>query len=58
MGTIRLLLALAVVLSHSYGYLLVGGRLAVQMFYIISGYLISYILIEAKSYHSIKILFE
>ncbi len=54
MGTIRLLLALAVVFSHSYGYLLVGGRLAVQMFYIISGYLISYILIEAKTYSSIK----
>ena len=54
MGTIRLLLAIAVVFSHSYGYLLVGGRLAVQLFYIISGYLISFILIELKSYHSIK----
>ena len=54
MGTIRLLLALAVVFSHSYGYLLVGGRLAVQLFYIISGYLISFILIELKSYSSIK----
>ena len=41
MGTIRLLLALAVVFTHSYGYLFTGGKLAVQLFYIISGYLMS-----------------
>tara|TARA_Y100001958_G_C21239921_1_gene567299 strand:- start:1294 stop:2382 length:1089 start_codon:yes stop_codon:yes gene_type:complete len=54
LGTIRLLLAFAVVFSHSYGHLLVGGRLAVQMFYIISGFLISFIIVELKSYSSIK----
>ena len=54
MGSLRTFLALTVVLSHSYGYIFVGGRLAVQLFYIISGFLISYILLEANSYRSLK----
>lgn len=54
MGLLRTLLAISVVLSHSYGHIFVGGRLAVQMFYIISGFLISYILIESGSYKNIK----
>ena len=45
MGTLRFLLAITVLLSHTYGHIFTGGRLAVQMFYIISGFLISYILI-------------
>lgn len=54
MGSIRTLLAIAVVLAHSYGFVFVGGRLAVQLFYIISGFLISYILIEAKTYKTVS----
>ena len=54
MGSLRTFLALTVVLSHSYGHIFVGGRLAVQLFYIISGFLISYILLEANSYKSLK----
>ena len=54
MGILRTILAISVVLSHSYGGGLVGGRLAVQLFYIISGYLISYILIESNSYKKKK----
>ena len=49
MGLLRLILALAVVLEHSsqiFGYTLVGGRLAVQAFYIISGFYMSLILNE------------
>ena len=55
MGLIRTLLALAVVLGHTESTLkLVGGRNAVQMFYVISGFLISYVLVERRSYTSIK----
>jgi len=53
MGTIRLLLALAVVFTHSYGYLFTGGKLAVQLFYIISGYLMSLILLNNKTYSNL-----
>jgi peptidoglycan/LPS O-acetylase OafA/YrhL len=48
-GLIRLLLALSVVLSHSSSILgidLVGGRVAVQAFYIISGFYMTLILRE------------
>ena len=54
MGILRTFLAITVVLSHSYGHIFVGGRLAVQLFYIISGFLISYILIEAETYNSVR----
>jgi peptidoglycan/LPS O-acetylase OafA/YrhL len=54
MGTIRVLLAISVVFSHLGINIFVGSKLAVQLFYIISGFLISYILVEKKSYSSIK----
>jgi peptidoglycan/LPS O-acetylase OafA/YrhL len=54
MGTIRTILAITVVFTHSYGYIFVGGRNAVQLFYIISGFLISYIIVEKKLYVDIK----
>ena len=60
MGTIRTLLALTVVLSHSGvpyidvasygGIMFVGGRYAVQLFYMISGYLITHILLSNQNY--------
>ena len=53
MGSLRTLLAISVVFAHSYGFIFVGGQLAVQLFYVISGFLISYILIEAKTYRSV-----
>lgn len=49
MGIIRLLLAISVVLAHSsslFGTNLVGGKIAVQAFYIISGFYMSLILNE------------
>lgn len=54
MGTLRSLFALSVVFDHTYGYVFVGGRNAVQLFYMISGFLISYIIVEKKSYPNIK----
>jgi len=54
MGTLRTLFAIAVVFAHSLGNLLVGGRYAVQLFYMISGFLISYVLFERKTYPNIK----
>ncbi len=47
MGTFRFLLALAVALSHFgtvWGYHIMNGRMAVQCFYMISGFLISLVL--------------
>ena len=32
MGTVRFLLAFAVVFAHSYGFVFTGGQLAVQIF--------------------------
>lgn len=49
MGLLRFLLALTVVLGHSssiFGFQLVGGALAVQAFYIISGFYMTLILNE------------
>ena len=54
MGSIRTLLAIAVVFAHSYGFVFTGGKLAVQVFYIISGYLISLILLSNPSYLNLK----
>jgi len=50
MGSARTLFAVSVVFAHSYGCVFVGGTLAVPLFFVISGYLISYILVEAKTY--------
>jgi peptidoglycan/LPS O-acetylase OafA/YrhL len=54
MGTLRMILALTVVFAHTPALMLfgVGPRNAVQLFYIISGFLISYVLLEAKSYRT------
>jgi peptidoglycan/LPS O-acetylase OafA/YrhL len=54
MGTIRTLLALAVVFAHCYGFVFTGGMLAVQIFYVISGYLMSLILLSDNDYIDIK----
>lgn len=56
MGILRTLLALSVVFFHtSHSDLLVGGRTAVQLFYIISGFLISYVLTDTPSYKSARV---
>lgn len=59
MGTLRVLLAISVVFGHSWpdGIVFVGGRNAVQLFYIISGFLISYVLVESKSYKKISVFY-
>ena len=49
MGALRLILALAVVLTHSgslWGYQITGGSVAVQCFFIISGFYMALILNE------------
>lgn len=53
MGVLRLFLALTVVLSHSGVETFVGSRNAVQMFYIVSGFLISYVLNHKEAYSSL-----
>lgn len=55
-GTLRTLFALAVVFGHSWpsGIVFVGGRNAVQLFYVISGFLISYVLVEKKAYSKLR----
>ena len=54
MGSLRTLLAIAVVLAHYKGFYLTGGQLAVQLFYIISGYLMCTILYEGGPYSKNK----
>lgn len=56
MGTLRTIFAIAVVFGHSWpnGMVFVGGRNAVQLFYVISGFLISYVLVEKKAYAKIR----
>jgi peptidoglycan/LPS O-acetylase OafA/YrhL len=49
MGILRILLAISVVLAHSssiFGFSIVGGQIAVQAFYIISGFYMTLILNE------------
>lgn len=50
LGCIRTLLAIVVVVGHSYGYVFTGPIIAVQVFFIISGFLISFVLTEARTY--------
>ena len=53
MGIIRVILAISVVFQHCpwhTGSVFVGGQLAVQTFYIISGFLISHILLSNDAY--------
>lgn len=48
MGTVRMLFALAVALNHGggvFGYSMMNGQIAVQAFYVISGFLITHILL-------------
>ena len=54
MGILRTLIAITVVLNHSYVNMFVDGRNAVQLFYMISGFLISYVLVESKNYPKLK----
>ncbi len=54
MGILRTFLALSVVWIHTYGQVFVSGQDAVQLFYVISGFLISYVLLEAKSYAKLR----
>jgi peptidoglycan/LPS O-acetylase OafA/YrhL len=54
MGCLRTILALSVVLAHGARWcdprLLVGGPAAVQLFYLISGFVISHVLLEVPAY--------
>lgn len=50
MGLLRTIFAISVVFAHTNGTIFVDGRVAVQLFYIISGFLISYVLVERKAY--------
>lgn len=50
MGTIRFMLAMSVLLAHAYKPIFFDGKLSVQIFYLISGFLISFILVDLKSY--------
>lgn len=56
MGSIRTILALAVVFGHAGAYYFTGGKLAVQLFYIISGYLMSLVILS-QSYGSFKLFY-
>ncbi len=51
MGLIRTILALSVVFAHTpHNFVFVGGPNAVRLFYMISGFLISYVLSNTPSY--------
>ena len=50
MGYVRFFLAISVVFSHGFVTYMVGGRLAVQLFFMISGFLMSYVLNESNKY--------
>ena len=55
MGTLRTILALSVVFNHCSwhdGFVFVGGRNAVQLFYMISGFLISHVLTHNPAYRN------
>ncbi len=57
MGSLRTLFAIAVLVGHASGserLFAVGGMHAVQLFYMISGFLMSYVLVERKAYANIK----
>jgi hypothetical protein len=60
MGIIRFLLAISVLVAHTNSFdnlLFFGAQNSVQLFYIISGFLISYILNEKKNYENSIIKF-
>lgn len=58
MGILRTMLALSVLFVHAYEPIFTDGKLAVQIFFLISGYLISFILHEIKAYSSTLIFYK
>lgn len=56
MGVLRVLLACVVMFGHfgNHGFYMIGGDLAVQMFYVISGFSMSIIFNEGARYGNIK----
>jgi peptidoglycan/LPS O-acetylase OafA/YrhL len=61
MGGIRLLLALSVVLSHSsaiFGSSLVGGRIAVESFFMISGFYMALVLTNKYRSKDLKLFYQ
>ena len=54
MGSIRTLLAVSVIWIHTDGIIFVGGRMAVQIFFLISGFMMSYVLVECKYYVTVS----
>ena len=59
MGILRTLLALSVVIAHTGATsVLMGGQIPVQMFYMISGFLISFILLKDKSYAKLSSFYK
>jgi len=54
MGLLRLLLAISVLSAHTAFPILIGGKYAVEIFFVLSGFLISYILVESKKYSNVK----
>jgi peptidoglycan/LPS O-acetylase OafA/YrhL len=56
MGTLRTLLALSVLIAHgSFLFIFVGAENAVQLFYVISGFLISFVLTDTSSYRHVGV---
>src|SRR3979490_2701011 len=59
MGTVGTLLATSVVLAHTpVGAVLAGGQLAVQVFFCISGFLMTYILQNVPAYSDSKRFYQ
>ena len=54
MGTLRTIFAMAVVFAHAGVYMFVGALNGVQLFYMISGFLMSFILTDVKAYPRVK----
>ena len=54
MGSLRTILSISVIFTHSYGHSFLSAKNAVQLFFIISGFLISYVLVELKNYSNVK----
>ncbi len=60
MGTLRIILAMAVVLGHCggfFGYTIASGVIAVQIFYMISGFFMALVLSEKKIVYASKRIF-